>query len=116
SEPADEIVADPLLINKTYKDSQAVADKLAPLLGISKLTTLALITKPNSQYVVLAPEVSTTTAARIAAIKIGGTTGINGINTEPTEHRAYPRGVEAGQVLGWAGADGHGDGLEYVFN
>jgi cell division protein FtsI/penicillin-binding protein 2 len=116
SEPADEIVADPLLINKTYKHPQAVADKLAPLLGISKLTTLALISKPNSQYVVLAPDVSTTTATRIAAIKIGGTTGINGINMEPTEHRAYPRGVEAGQVLGWAGADGHGDGLEYVFN
>jgi cell division protein FtsI (penicillin-binding protein 3) len=116
SQPADEIVADPVLINKTYKDPQAVADKLAPLIGLSKLATLALITKPNTQYVVLSPEVSTTTATRIDAIKLGAVTGINGINEEPTEHRAYPRGVEAGQVLGWAGAGGHGDGLEYVFN
>jgi cell division protein FtsI (penicillin-binding protein 3) len=116
SVPADEIVADPIQINKTYKDPQAVADKLAPLLGISKLTTLALITKPNTAYVKLAADVPTTIASRIAAIKLNDVTGINGINALPIERRSYPRGVEAGQVLGWSGTDGHGDGLEYVFN
>ncbi len=110
SEPADEIVADPILILRTYKDPQTVANKLAPLLGMSPQATLADLTRPNSGYVRL-KRVTPQVANRIMAL------GINGISPPvPVEHRVYPRGGELGQVLGWVGGDKGLDGLEYEFN
>jgi cell division protein FtsI/penicillin-binding protein 2 len=110
SQPLDEIIADPILIDKTYSDPQMVAAELAPLVGLDKQRTLALITKPGTGYLKLAT-VSPQVATKIMALRI------NGISQPvPIERRAYPRGSEAGQLLGWTGADGHGDGLEYVFN
>jgi cell division protein FtsI/penicillin-binding protein 2 len=42
---------------------------------------------------------------------------IDGINETPVEERVYPRGHEAGQVLGFVNGHGQGgDGLEYLFN
>ncbi len=110
SEPADQIIADPYLIDRTYKDPQALAAKLAPLLGVTKANALAGMTKPGSGYVKLSGDVSASSAAKIVAL------GINGISEVPTEHRAYPRGTEAGQLIGWIGAGGGGEGLEYLFN
>ncbi len=110
SEPKDEIVADPYLINRTYSDPQKVADRLAPLLGLTPAATLADITKAGTGYVkltIVAPEVS----SRIMAL------GINGISAPvPVERRVYPRGAELGQVLGWVGGDTGLGGIEYAFN
>jgi cell division protein FtsI (penicillin-binding protein 3) len=116
SEPADEIDVDPRVLVKTYKQPQVVADKLAPLVGLSRSRTLALITKPGSQYEQLSAQVPATTATKIMALKVNGIAGVNGIWDVPTEHRAYPRGTEAGQLIGWVGSNGKGDGLEYTFN
>jgi cell division protein FtsI/penicillin-binding protein 2 len=62
SEPADNIVADPELITKTYKDPQAVADKLAPLLGTSTrarcsagLARATTVTASNTSSTVSSP-------------------------------------------------------------
>jgi cell division protein FtsI/penicillin-binding protein 2 len=110
SQPEDGIVADPYLINRTYKQPQKVADQLAPLLGLTRSATLSAITKPGTGYVRLAtvtPQVS----ERIVAL------GINGISPPvPVERRVYPRGAELGQVLGWLGRSSGADGLEYEFN
>jgi len=116
SEPSDAIYADPILINKTYKDPTAVARKLSRLVGLTPARTLQLITKPNSGYVELAGNVSTVTASRIMKLSVNGVPGINGIWDVPTEHRVYPRGNELGQVLGWVGGDKGLDGLEWQFN
>ena len=116
SEPSDAIYADPFLINRSYKDPQAVAAKLAPLVGLSAARTLALITKPGTGYVKLASDVPVDTASRIMQLTVNGISGINGIWDSSTERRIYPRGAELGQVLGWVGGGGGADGLEYVFN
>jgi cell division protein FtsI/penicillin-binding protein 2 len=118
SEPSDTIDVDPKLINETYADPQLVANKLAPLLGLSRAKTLSLITKPGSQYVQLALNVPAATAARIMKLQVTAKAapGINGIWDVPTERRVYPRGTELSQVLGWTGAAGGSDGLEFEFN
>ena len=118
SEPSDSVYVDPILINKTYSDPQVVADKLAPLLGLSAGRTLALITKPGTGYVELAANVPAATAQKIMKLQVTtkSAPGVNGIWDVPTERRAYPRGSELGPVLGWVGSGGHGDGLEYELN
>ena len=118
SEPTDEIDADPILINKTYADPQLVAAKLAPLVGLTAQKTLQLITKPNTGYVKLAGNVSTSADRKIMHLQLTpkSAEGINGIWDVPTERRAYPRGTELAQVLGWVGPSGGADGLESLFN
>jgi cell division protein FtsI (penicillin-binding protein 3) len=111
SQPADVINADPILITRTYKHPQTVADKLAPLLRMTRSSTLKDLVKPNTGYITLAT-VSPRVATEITALNI------NGISPPvPTERRVYPRGIEAAQVIGWTGTNGHGLlGLEDVFN
>ena len=116
SVPSDAIYADPLLINKTYKDPRLVADKLAPLIGLGVARTLALITKPHTGYVELAANVPVATANRIMALTVNGSVGINGLWEVPTQRRVYPRGSELAQVLGWVNGNKGLDGLEYEFN
>ena len=118
SEPSDSVYVDPILINKTYGDPQVVADKLAPLLGLSAGRTLALITKPGTGYVELAANVPAATAQKIMKLQVTAKSapGVNGIWDVPTERRAYPRGSELGPVLGWVGSGGGVDGLEYELN
>lgn len=109
SEPEDEIIADPYLINSSYKDPQRIANQLAPLLGLTPQTTLADLTRPKTGYIKLAT-VTPAVSHRIMAL------GINGISPPvPIERRVYPRGTELGQVLGWVGGN-HGDGLEWELN
>jgi len=111
SQPADVINADPILITRTYKHPQTVADRLAPLLRMTRSSTLNDLTKPNTGYITLAT-VSPRIATEITALNI------NGISPPvPTERRVYPRGTEAAQVIGWTGTNSHGLlGLEDVFN
>ncbi|HET9094736.1 MAG TPA: penicillin-binding protein 2 [Solirubrobacteraceae bacterium] len=118
SEPSASIYVDPYLINKTYPHPGVVAAKLAPLLGLTAARTLALITKPGTGYVELAADVPAATATRIMTLQVTPTSapGVNGIWDVPAERRAYPRGSELAQVIGWVGAHGGADGLEYEFN
>jgi cell division protein FtsI/penicillin-binding protein 2 len=110
SEPEDEIIADPYLIVASYKDPQKIANKLAPMLGMTPAATLADLIKPKTGYIKLAT-VTPGIARRIMAL------GINGISPPvPIERRTYPRGTELAQVLGWVGPNGGVDGLEYQFN
>jgi cell division protein FtsI/penicillin-binding protein 2 len=106
SEAVDSVVADPDLIKHPERDAAA----LAPLLGETTRQVLAGLTKPGTQYVVLNSQVPAATAAKILNLNI------NGINDVASEHRVYPGGTEAAQVLGWVGASGGVWGIEQQLN
>jgi cell division protein FtsI (penicillin-binding protein 3) len=107
SESADEVVADPYLIS----DPEAQARQLAPLLGMSVAKVLTGLTTPHKGYVPLAGDVPSANATKIMALHI------NGISDSPVEHRVYPLGDTAAQVVGWVNGAGQGAaGVEYVFN
>ena len=107
SESADDVVADPFLI----KQPQAVAQRLAPLLGLPFSTVLARITRPHTGFVYL---VHLMPAARAAAIS---RLHIPGISLIPQTTRVYPLGTAAAQVLGSVGWGGRGlGGLEYRYD
>jgi cell division protein FtsI (penicillin-binding protein 3) len=109
TQSADNVIADPYLIAKD--GAQAVAQKIAPLLGLPLLPVLASLTRPHTGYVVIAHELPTVQAAAIAKLRI------NGISEVATIKRVYPRSWTAAQVLGGVNAAGVGDGgLEYFYN
>jgi cell division protein FtsI/penicillin-binding protein 2 len=103
SEPASDISATPYLV----KDPQAVAAKLAPILGVTPGELLQKLTE-RSGFVYLAHKLPQAQAAKVRELKIAG------IDLTPTSRREYPRDWLASQVLGTVKADGVGGaGLEY---
>ena len=115
SESAADIVADPYLIKRG--SPMLMAQTMAPLLHMPVLKVLTAITTPHTGYVVVAREVTPSTANAIMALKFGGKI-INGITSVPDDKRVYPRDCTAAQVLGGVyGASGAGDaGLEFRYN
>ncbi len=112
SESADDVIADPYLINQ----SMATAQAMAPLLHVPVLTVLTALTKPHTGYVVVAREIAPSAAQKIMKLKISGSP-INGISVAPDVKRVYPRSWTASQVLGGVNGSGAGDGgLEYEYN
>ena len=110
SESADDVVADPYLINK-LKSPQGVAQQLAPLLGKPFTTVLAEVTKPHTGYVRLAHLLPSDQAAAISRLQI------DGINLIQGTKRFYPRSWAASQVLGFVGSDNQGlSALEYKYD
>jgi cell division protein FtsI/penicillin-binding protein 2 len=110
SESADDVVADPYLINK-LQNPQGVAQQLAPLLGKPFTTVLAEVTKPHTGYVRLAHLLPSDQAAAISRLQI------DGINLIQGTKRFYPRSWEASQVLGFVGSDNQGlSALEYKYD
>jgi cell division protein FtsI (penicillin-binding protein 3) len=106
TESADKIVADDFLI----KHPEAVAAKLAPLLGESILNVEAQLSKRDG-YVPLAYLLPADTATEIMKLQI------NGISEIPKATRVYPRDWFASQLLGFVHRDGQGaSGLEYQYN
>jgi cell division protein FtsI (penicillin-binding protein 3) len=106
TESADKIVADDFLI----KHPEAVAAKLAPLLGQSILNVEAQLSKRDG-YVPLAYLLPADTATEIMKLQI------NGISEIPKATRVYPRDWFASQLLGFVHRDGQGaSGLEYQYN
>ncbi len=105
SEPAQEISADPYLLT----DPLGAAQRLAPLLGHSQSQLLTELSQ-RSGFVYLDRALPASQAEAVLALKIPGVTGV------PVMRRVYPRGTLAAQVLGVAGTEGHGLGLEYSRN
>jgi cell division protein FtsI/penicillin-binding protein 2 len=110
SESVDSVIADPHLIKHPERDAAI----LAPLLGESTRQTLAGLTKKGTGYVVLNNRVPAATAAKIMT-KVTDL-NIDGITDVASEHRVYPRGTEAAQVLGWVGSSGGVWGIEEQLN
>jgi cell division protein FtsI (penicillin-binding protein 3) len=102
SEPAEDISADPYLIENPL----AVAQRLAPMLGQTRdelLTKLSM----RKGFVYLARALDANRSHAILALKIPG------INGTSVMRRVYPRGALAAQVLGVVGGEGKGlAGLE----
>jgi cell division protein FtsI (penicillin-binding protein 3) len=105
SEPAQEISADPYLL----KDPLGAAQRLAPLLDRSQSQLLTALSR-RSGFVYLDRALPASQAQAVLALKIPGVSGV------PVMRRVYPRGTLAAQVLGVAGTEGHGLGLEYSRN
>jgi cell division protein FtsI/penicillin-binding protein 2 len=109
SESADDVIADPYLIDKGNPAS--VAAKLAPLVSQPVGTVQQEITKPHTGYVDFAHLIPADTALQISNLRI------NGITLTPEVKRVYPRGDLAAQVLGTVGFGDNGSwGVEYRYN
>jgi cell division protein FtsI/penicillin-binding protein 2 len=111
SQAADDVVADPFLI----QDPQLVANALAPLLNQPFSTVLAKVTTPHRGFVYLAhllpADQATAIERRASALHVAG------ISLIPETKRVYPRGWAASQVLGNVGWGDRGlSGLEYLYN
>jgi cell division protein FtsI (penicillin-binding protein 3) len=113
SEPADDVTADPYLVTsnpEVVKSTLEAAQRLAPLVGrpVERVLT-ALSQRTGNVYLAYALP-----AARAKAVEA---LGIPGVTATPVEHRVYPRGQLASQVVGVAGGEGEGlSGLEYADN
>jgi cell division protein FtsI (penicillin-binding protein 3) len=106
SEPAQDISADPLLID----DPLAAAQRLGPVLGQPVQPVLDELSE-RAGFVYLARALPERQAERVLAL------GIAGVSGTPVMRRVYPRGALAGQALGFAGTEGDGlTGLEYLEN
>jgi cell division protein FtsI (penicillin-binding protein 3) len=106
SEAASDISATPYLV----KDKLKVAQKIAPLLGLSPEDTLKKLATPGG-FVWLGHRIPGPQADRIAALKI------EGIDLAPTQRRVYPRDWLASQVLGSINLAGVGySGIESELN
>ncbi|CAB4863140.1 MAG: hypothetical protein F2799_01470 [Actinobacteria bacterium] len=107
SQPMVTVTADPMMISHPAR----VASQLAPLLGRNVAEIQAKLSNRNQQYVRLARRVSVSDAKRVRKLKI------DGIDFEKTMGRSYPRGAQAGQLIGLVGDEGHGlSGLELSFD
>jgi cell division protein FtsI (penicillin-binding protein 3) len=116
SEPAQDISADPYLIERPLED----AHLLAPLLGQTQASVLTALSQ-RTGFVYLARALPEAQAQKVLALKVAGPNGtlvkMAGINATPTMRRVYPRGTLAAQVLGEVGTEGTGlFGLEYSSN
>jgi cell division protein FtsI (penicillin-binding protein 3) len=83
-----------------------VAEKLAPILGLTESKVLGEVTAETT-YSVLAHQVDLPTAQRIARLDL------QGIGEDPDSRRTYPQGDLAAQVVGSVGSEDQGlTGLE----
>jgi cell division protein FtsI (penicillin-binding protein 3) len=107
SEPADDISATPYLV----KDPVRTAAKIAPILGVPEDELVKKLARRDTGFVYLARQVPGTKSDKVQAL------GLAGLQFDPGNHRVYPHGWLASQVLGSVGTDGNGlFGLEYGFN
>src|ERR1700691_406250 len=110
SEPAQELTADPYLV----EDPLDAARQLAPLLGLTQAQVLAKLSE-HSGFVYLSRALPYDTAQRALALKIPGPHGttvkIPGLHGTPVMRRVSPRDTLAAQVLGIVGTEHEGAGL-----
>ncbi len=116
SESVDDVIADPYLIQRDH-DARAMADALAPVLGMKAGAILATLDDVKAGgYSPVAMKLAPDVAQRAMKLTVDGKP-INGLSIEPDTKRVYPRPWELSQVLGYLNDAGTGvSGLEYRFN
>lgn len=97
SEPASDVAVTPYMID----DPAALADRLAPLLGVDA-AELAPKLSGRGLYSLIARRLPQRQARKVAALKIPG------LSLTPTTRRIYPFETVASQILGFSGTDGQG--------
>jgi cell division protein FtsI (penicillin-binding protein 3) len=105
SVPTDDVYADDFLVEHPVTEAKA----LSALLGVPA-AKLATELHRKSGYVLLAKQLSTATAAKLAA------DAFPGITLQPASHRVWPNGALAGPILGSINHAGGANGLEYQYN
>jgi cell division protein FtsI (penicillin-binding protein 3) len=114
SSDAQDITADPTLVNDPSNVSASkrasYAPLLSPLLGVSE-TQIEADLSQTGRYVLLAQAIDPATAQKVAALDLPG------IYAQDTTKRMYPGGTTAANILGTVHADGSGAaGIEQQFN
>ena len=107
SEPAVDVIADPMII----KNPAALGARLAPMLGRSESEVLPLLSDRSKGFVYVAHRQPAQVGDQIRKL------AVDGLSLQPSMTRSYPRGQQAGQLLGFVGNEGQGlSGLEYAWN
>ncbi|MGH2908492.1 MAG: peptidoglycan D,D-transpeptidase FtsI family protein, partial [Solirubrobacteraceae bacterium] len=116
SESVDDVIADPYLIARDG-DARAMADALAPVLGMKAHDVLAALTDSRrGGYSPVAMKVAPGIAQRAMKLTVNGKP-INGLSIQPDTKRVYPRPWELSQVLGYLNGASNGvSGLEYGYD
>ncbi len=105
SEPADDIAANPMLID----DPAGVANRIAPIVGVPAGELLEKLADRDRGFVYLQRLVPASKSRRVDKLDI------EGIDLIPSSRRIYPQKFLASQLLGTVGIDGDGlGGLEYA--
>ena len=103
------VFVDPTRVEPDKK--QEIAARLASMLGLDVTSVLQSLNKENTQYVVLAHQVTPDRARLVLSL------GYKGVGTVPESRRSYPADAVAANVIGFVNQDGDGgDGLEYAYN
>jgi len=91
-------------------DPDAVAAALAPIVDVPR-STLANRMKREKRFVWLRRKLDDDTADRISAMRV------KGLYLRKEQHRVYPHGTLAANVIGFAGLDNKGlEGIEYRYD
>jgi cell division protein FtsI (penicillin-binding protein 3) len=105
SEPADDVAANPMLI----KDPVGVANRIAPLIGVTPNELTEKLADRTRGFVYLKRVVPASRSRRVEKLEI------EGIDLIPSSRRIYPQKFLASQLLGTVGIDGDGlGGLEFA--
>ncbi|MEI6447273.1 MAG: penicillin-binding protein 2 [Actinomycetes bacterium] len=112
SEPAVNVVANPMII----RDPNGLAAKIAPILGKPVEEVVPKLSDRTKGFVYVARAVPAAAGDKLRALRIDDRR-VDGLSYEATTRRAYPRGVQAGQLIGMIGTEGKGlSGLEYSWD
>lgn len=107
SQPAVDVTADPMII----KDPAGLALKLSQILGMDQQRLLVTLSDRRKGFVYVARRQPAAAGDKIRKL------AVDGLSLEPSMTRSYPRGQQAGQLLGFVGTEGKGlSGLEYAWN
>ena len=91
------VYAVPRVIQNSESNLEEVAEKLEPLLEISKEEIIAKLEKPDDLYEPLKHEIDDETKSKIEELEIPG------IEFQPEPHRFYPEKSLASHILGFVG-------------
>ena len=115
SEDAKSLYADPIMIAKSKKSPQEIAHALAPYLKLTEPEIEAKLQEKDTAFVLLERLMDHDKADEVK--KVIKKQKLTGIQFQQENHRLYPNGSLASQVLGFVNQDGKGmDGLEMVLN
>jgi cell division protein FtsI/penicillin-binding protein 2 len=111
----------PLVLNQTlytlYADPRQVTNAQSEASALAKITGGdankygGQMTTPNTEYVILAKQLSLDQNNKISAL------GLAGVGTQPQNYRTYPDGSLASQLLGFVNGNDQGQyGIEQALN
>ena len=112
SEPAVDVIGNPMIV----RNSTWLANQLSPLVGVTSGDLAKKLGDRSKGYVLLARRVPASMSDRIKNLRFEGRP-VDGLSLAATTRRSYPRGQQAGQLIGFVGDEGKGlSGLEYSFD